>query len=101
MVSASPVSTTDRRQTERKPVNLPGTLLVDGVESSCTVHDISPQGAHLTCDSDVPIDHQARLKVTANGEFVGVVAWRREGRIGLRFVQFEEDCLVLPKRAAS
>ena len=100
MVSASPVPAADRRQSERKPVNLPGKLLLGAAEEPCTVHDISPQGAHVTSACEAPIGHQVRLKVTANGEFVGVIAWRREGRIGLRFVQFEDDRLVQPESAA-
>ncbi len=90
----------DRRQEARKSVSLPGTLLFKGGQADCTVYDISPGGALVSASDAVPDGLPLRLKVTQSGEFLGMIAWRKEDRIGLRFVQFLEDGLEMPERAA-
>lgn len=87
----------ERRQEARKSVNLPGKLMFKGGEADCVVHDISPGGAHVAALGKVPENLPLRLKVTRSGEFLGVVAWRRDDRLGLRFVQFLEDGLEMPE----
>lgn len=86
----------ERRQTERLAVELPGEILVDGVREDCLVYDISPDGALLSASDRVAVNSAIRLKVTANGEFVGVVVWRRDDRMGLKFMQFEDDGMRFP-----
>ena len=68
-----------------------------GGEADCIVYDISPGGAHVATASAVPESLPLRLKVTQSGEFLGLVAWRKGDRLGLRFVQFLEDGLELPE----
>ena len=87
----------DRRQEERKTVSLPGKLLFKGGEVDCTVYDMSPGGAHVAASSAVPANLPMRLKVTEHGEFLGMVAWRKDDRLGLRFIQFLEDGIELPE----
>lgn len=92
-----PQQASDRRQEERKSVSLPGKLLFKGGEADCVVFDISPGGALVSTAAEVPDNLPLRLKVTQSGEFLGMTAWRKGDRIGLRFVQFLEDGLELPE----
>ena len=92
------VSKADRRQEERKAVSLPGKLLFKGGEADCVVFDISPGGAHVSAAGKVPDNLPLRLKVTQSGEFLGMIAWRKDDRLGLRFVQFLEDGLEMPEQ---
>ena len=92
-----PQQASDRRQEERKSVSLPGKLLFKGGEADCVVFDISPGGALVSTTAEVPDKLPLRLKVTQSGEFLGMAAWRKDDRIGLRFVQFLEDGLELPE----
>ena len=96
LVTAAPEN---RRKTERKSVSLPGKIILDGKEADCLVHDISPDGALIASDEALVVNRSIRLKVTANGEFLGLVVWGREGRYGLKFVQFEDDGMHLPPEA--
>lgn len=89
----------ERRQSERRTVNLPGKIIADGQESDCSVYDISPEGALVSACEGVALNQAIRLKVTANGEFLGLVVWRKDGRMGLKFMQFEDDGMRLPSKA--
>ena len=86
----------DRRQSERRAVDLPGKILFDGGERDCAVYDISPEGALASAVEGIAVDHAVRLKVTENGEFLGLVVWLKDGRMGLKFMQFEDDGMRLP-----
>ena len=90
----------ERRAVDRKPVNIPGRLIHDQGEESCTVYDISPQGAHVSASSAVPSDRPIRLKLTRHGEFIGKVAWREADRMGLDFFQIGEERIDLPDARA-
>ena len=54
----------------------------------------------MSAASTVPDNLPLRLKVTQSGEFLGMIAWRKDDRLGLRFVQFLEDGLEMPERPA-
>ena len=89
----------DRRQSPRRTVDLPGRILFDGGEEDCRVYDISPDGALVSASERISENQAIRLKVTANGEFLGLVVWRRDDRMGLKFMQFDEDGMRPPSRA--
>ena len=79
----------DRRRFRRVRVDLPGKLFVpaDGQEHACTVIDLSPGGANVSCAAaDLSADSQVVLYVDTFGRFEGLVARRDGTNAGLRFV---------------
>lgn len=81
-------SKADRRRFRRVPVDLPGKLFIPATsqEYSCTVVDMSPGGASITCEVELLPDTQVVLYANAFGRFEGQVV-RREGyNFGLRFL---------------
>jgi len=85
----------ERRQIERKPVELPGKLIFDNRVADCVVYDISPKGANVSAPEDIDIGHDVRLRVTRHGEFVGKIVWRNDGNLGLSFFHFETEPLIV------
>ena len=82
---------TERRTAERKAVELPGRLIFDKGSEECTVYDISPRGANVTASDRVPVNRPITLKLTAHGEFIGKVVWRKGDRMGLQFLHLSDD----------
>jgi hypothetical protein len=80
-------SRADRRRYRRVPINLPGKLFVPATseEIACTVADLSPGGASVATDADLPIDTPVVLYANTFGRFEGMVARRDGPRLGLRF----------------
>jgi hypothetical protein len=79
----------DRRRFRRVRVDLPGKLFVpaDGQEHACTVIDLSPGGANVSCAAaNLAADSQVVLYVDTFGRFEGSVARRDGTNAGLRFV---------------
>jgi hypothetical protein len=81
-------SKADRRRYRRVEVNLAGKLFVPAVtqEYPCTVIDLSPGGANITCEAEIALDTQIVLYANTFGRFEGTIV-RREGlNAGIRFV---------------
>ena len=79
----------DRRRFRRVRVDLPGKLFIpaDGQEHACTVIDLSPGGANVSCAAaNLAADSQVVLYVDTFGRFEGSVARRDGVNAGLRFV---------------
>ena len=79
----------DRRRFRRVRVDLPGKLFVpaDGQEYACTVVDLSPGGANVSCaGANLAADTQVVLYVNTFGRFEGSVARHDGTNAGLRFV---------------
>ena len=85
----------DRRSSDRKSVSLPGRLIFDKGSEDCMVHDISPRGANVTASEKVPSNRPITLKLTAHGEFIGKVVWRKGDRVGLEFLHLSDDPTLL------
>lgn len=77
----------DRRRFRRIPVDLPGKLFVPATsqEFSCTVIDLSPGGASVTCEAELTCDTQIVLYANTFGRFEGQIVRAEEGQFGLRF----------------
>jgi hypothetical protein len=77
----------ERRRYRRVPINLPGKLFVPATseEIACTVVDLSPGGASVATDVDLPIDTPVVLYANTFGRFEGAVARRDGPRLGLKF----------------
>jgi hypothetical protein len=77
----------ERRRFRRVRVDLPGRLFTpsDGQEARCTVQDMSPGGAAISCELVPEHGTQVILYVDGFGRFEGTVA-RREGQgFGVQF----------------
>ncbi|MBN9587844.1 MAG: PilZ domain-containing protein [Alphaproteobacteria bacterium] len=70
----------DRRRFRRVKVDLPGRLFLpaDSLEARCTIVDLSPGGAAVTCETIPDLGTQVVLYVDNFGRFEGQVA-RRDG----------------------
>ena len=82
-------SRSDRRRYRRVRVDLPGKLFTpaDGLEHACTVVDLSPGGANLTCEApSLAKDMPVVVYVNTFGRFEGSVARREGTNVGVRFV---------------
>lgn len=49
------------------------------------IHDISQQGAKITCDTRFAIDQRVRLSAAGLPEVIAKIRWRRENSFGLVF----------------
>lgn len=85
----------ERRRHERRPVELPGQLIIGDQSDKCVVFDISAGGAVVTSPVGPAPDQSVRLKLTEKGEFSGTVVWCREDRIGIRFDYLDDHRLGL------
>jgi hypothetical protein len=81
-------SKADRRRYRRVEVNLPGKLFVPAVsqEYACSVIDLSPGGANITCDAEIALDTQIVLYANTFGRFEGSIVRREGANAGVRFV---------------
>ena len=80
-------SRADRRRYRRVRIDLPGKLFVPSTsqEFACSVVDLSPGGASVTSDEQLPIDTPVVLYANTFGRFEGVIARHDGPRLGLRF----------------
>ena len=77
------VDVADRRVYRRWRLTLPGTLLGgDGI----TVRDISGGGLMFETTADCPPGERLQLAIPSVGPLEAEVTWRREGRVGARFL---------------
>jgi len=81
----------ERRQFDRRTVNLPGQLITGSQANDCVVFDISAGGAVVAAQAEAEPQQAVRLKLTERGEFSGTVAWRRADRIGIKFDFLDES----------
>ena len=87
-MTTAPLSTMveDQRDFRRIQGSLAGTLFVHNAHHECTVINISPGGARVTCNRSLPLDTCARLYVEGFGSFESNVIRSEEGELGLLFV---------------
>jgi hypothetical protein len=81
-------SRADRRRFQRVRVDLPGKLFLPAVsqEYTCTVIDLSPGGANISCEAPLAPETQVVLYVNTFGRFEGTVVRREGENAGVRFV---------------
>lgn len=77
----------ERRRFKRVRVDLPGRMFVpaENRETPCMVIDLSPGGAAIECEGDVPPETQIVLYIDGFGRFEGAVVSRAAGGFGVRF----------------
>ena len=77
----------ERRRYRRVRIDLPGKLFVpaSAEEFACTVVDMSPGGASVALDADLPDDTSVVLYANTFGRFEGIVARHDGPRLGLKF----------------
>jgi hypothetical protein len=78
----------ERRRFRRVQIDLPGRLFIpaDGHEERCTVNDLSPGGAAITCETVPDAGTAVVLYVDNFGRFEGKVARRDGNGFGVAFV---------------
>ena len=86
--ATAPQSTTvdDQRNFVRMQGALAGTLIVQNIRHECTVINISPGGARVTCSHSLSLDTLVRLYVVGFGSFEASVIRSEDGELGLLFV---------------
>jgi hypothetical protein len=79
----------DRRNIKRQRVLKAGSIQVGGGGAiDCTVRNLSQLGAALDVQSPVGIPDEFVLIIPSDGQHLPArVAWRKAGRIGIRFLQ--------------
>jgi hypothetical protein len=85
----APASTgAERRRFRRVQIDLPGRLFIpaDSHEERCTVNDLSPGGAAITCETVPETGTAVVLYVDNFGRFEGKVARRDGNGFGVAFV---------------
>jgi hypothetical protein len=78
----------ERRRFRRVQIDLPGRLFIpaDSYEARCTVNDLSPGGAAITCETVPETGTAVVLYVDNFGRFEGKVARRDGNGFGVAFV---------------
>lgn len=76
----------ERRKHRRKKCFLPAKLLTAAGSFDCQVLDISHGGAKVETGVAVTDEQAVTLVVKSIGTFAGLVAWRRNGCFGMRFL---------------
>lgn len=74
----------ERRRQPRKGTFWQATLKTPEGSYECRVMNLSPRGAKVEIDHAVGHKAAVTLIMEPLGEFIGVVAWRRPGLIGVR-----------------
>ncbi|HVP84822.1 MAG TPA: PilZ domain-containing protein [Rhizomicrobium sp.] len=77
----------ERRRFKRVRVDLPGRLFVpvESREAACTVLDMSPGGAAVECEGELPGETQVVLYIDGFGRFEGQIVNRTPNGYGVRF----------------
>lgn len=77
----------ERRRYRRVPVDIPGRIFLpdEQTEAACKVVDLSPGGARVLCDMNMPAETRIVIYIDGFGRFEGQVARGEEGGFGLRF----------------
>jgi hypothetical protein len=77
----------ERRRHVRVNVDVPATLFLPKVahEIPASVIDLSPGGAQLRSDAEVPAETLLVLYIEGFGRFEGQVAWIADRKVGIRF----------------
>jgi hypothetical protein len=78
----------ERRRFRRVKVDLPGRLFIpaDSREARCTINDLSPGGAAITCETIPDAGTPVILYVDSFGRFEGNVVRSEGGAFGVAFV---------------
>ena len=77
----------DRRKYRRAIIEIPGKVFLPstGKEGDCTINNLSPAGAEVSCALGNLLDTPIVLYAAGLGRFEGHVLWERDGRHGVKF----------------
>ncbi len=76
----------ERRKHRRKKCLLPAQLITNLGAHDCRVLDLSQGGAKVETSAIVTADQAVTLVVKPFGTFTGLVAWRADGCLGMKFL---------------
>jgi hypothetical protein len=71
----------------RLKVDWTAELKVGATRIPCTVLDISSAGAQLRTDATLPVNRKLWLMLPNAAAIPAALAWRQEGRVGVRFLR--------------
>jgi hypothetical protein len=82
----------ERRASQRQRILKAGSIEFDGTGIDCTIRNISPLGATIEVASPAGIPHEISLLFrTQHVRQHGYIVWRKERRMGVRFLMLEAD----------
>jgi len=84
--SAQSASLAERREFPRWQVAWPATIVLNGVESACTLKDISGGGALVAIANPPKAGETLEIKVPILGDFAATVVYSRGNNVGLKFI---------------
>lgn len=95
-VSNAPLKGEDRREHVRKPLLVSGMIYCGTKEYPCLVENVSAGGLGLVAngdldDSGIVSGAVLAVRVDGYGVLAGVVAWRNDNRLGIRFLNAPEQ----------
>jgi len=71
---------------DRKPVDLRGFALAEGVDADILVSDLSYEGCQVQSDHRFELGDRLELRIIGRGGIFAEVRWIADDRAGLRFV---------------
>jgi PilZ domain len=82
----------EKRKYQRTEINEPAYVSAGGSVMSCTVRNISPEGAAIDVENPAFVPEQFRLVMAKDSSIRDCkVIWIREKRIGLAFIGLQQD----------
>lgn len=70
---------------ERRPVDLRGFALAEGVDADVAVSDLSYDGCQIRSEERLKPGEEIELRIIGRGGTRAEVRWARKGRAGVRF----------------
>ena len=91
-----------RRRFKRATTLFSGTIICGDRSVEAVVLDVSVNGAKVRLEETLGEDNNVKLKIDRLGEFRAVVVWRKDMRIGLKFLEPpDEIARLMPEQFAS
>lgn len=71
---------------ERKPVDLRGFALAEGLDADITISDMSYEGCRVESSAPLKPGDSVELRIIGRGGARAEVRWAKAGRAGVKFV---------------
>jgi hypothetical protein len=71
---------------ERKPVDLRGYALAEGLDADIAISNMSYEGCNIECSEPLNPGDSVELRIIGRGGARAEVRWAKAGRAGVKFV---------------
>ena len=71
---------------ERKPVDLRGFALAEGLDADITIADMSYEGCSVESNQPLKAGDKVELRIIGRGGTRAEVRWAKKGKAGVKFV---------------